>query len=122
MDFRDLCASATCIFAFSTLKIRRVSSTACLRPKNSIFDQKTGHFGPFFHEKRHILVHTHALNGCFVICLPLQPVLLASSTLKIGAGSSAAYLKPKNSVFDQKTAIFGHLFMKNGKLWCIPML
>ena len=33
------------------LLLRGGSSTACLRPRNSIFDQKTGHFWPFFHEK-----------------------------------------------------------------------
>ena len=46
----------------------------------------------------------------------------ASSTLKIGGGSSTAYLRPKNSFCDQKTGIFGHFFHENGKFWCIRML
>ena len=61
----------TCNFASSTLKIRRGSSTAYVRPKSAIFDQKTGIFGRFFHEKWQILVHTHAANRVFVLHMPL---------------------------------------------------
>ena len=39
-----------------------------------------------------------------------------------GGGSSTACLRLKNSILDQKTAIFGRFFMKNGTFWCIRML
>ena len=54
-----------------------------------------------------------------MICVPLQIAFLDPAPSKKGGGSSTACLKPKISIFDQKKAIFGLFFMKNGKFWCI---
>ena len=98
------------------------SSTACLRPKNPIFDQKTVILAVFSHEK----TANFGAYGCFkwsfgdtyasTTCVP------ACSTLEIEDGSSTAYLKPKKSILNPKKAFFGRFFMKNGKFWCIRML
>ena len=39
-----------------------------------------------------------------------------------GGGSTTACLRPKNSIYDQKSGIFCCSFMKNGKFWCLCML
>ena len=52
MFFLYLCVPTTCAFASSTLIIGEWDpSTACLKPKNSLFDQKNGHSWPFFSMK-----------------------------------------------------------------------
>ena len=59
---------------------------------------------------------------CFRDLYASKTCFPASSTLNIGGGASTVFLKPKNSIFDKKTAIFADFYMKNGKCSCIRML
>ena len=111
--FRDLCAPSICFFASTTLKIGAGSYTACLRPTNSMFDQKRPFLAVFLPEKKwQILVQTHAVNCFFLIHVCLQTVFCIQYPQNRAGGFSAACLNSKNSILDQKTAIFGRFFMK----------
>ena len=85
--------------------------------KNSTFDQKRPFFVRFF-IKNSKFWFIRMLQLCFTdLCAPLNTIPCEIE----GGGFPDPYLKLKNS-FDHKTAIIGHVFMKNGPFPCIHML
>ena len=91
--------------------------------KPSIFDQKMAIFGRFF-MKIGKFWYIQMLQIVFSssVC-PYNLLFRIPHPQNGGGGSSNACLAPKNSIFDQKTAILGRFFfMKNDKCWCIRML
>ena len=122
--FRDIYASTTCSFVSSTLQMERgVFNCLSEAERTQFFYRKTVIFFRFFIKKRQNLVHTDAVNCVSLLCVYLHPASSHPEPSRKGVrGLQLLVWGQKPSIFDQKTAIFGQFFMKNGKVWYIQML